>query len=190
MVIKGKDLIFYMIVSGQNVPLCHARTCTINTTAATLPTTTLGSGNAETNVYAGKYAYTIKGDGVNYIGDTADNFTLQTAQINFNKINWTFTDDDNVQWYGVALVTSTTFDSAFDSVSTFQNELLGDGEYTFTQSHITPVPPVGASVTILDQFGNLITSVPAPGSYTVTKFNAIDCGNAFQNEPAIIITAP
>jgi predicted secreted protein len=187
--VKGKDLIFYMIKGGVNVPLCHAKTCTIATTAAILPTTTLGSGKAETNDYSGKYAYTIKGDGLTFIGDELSNFDLQNAQINFNKINWTFTDDVNIQWMGVALVTTTSFDSAFDALSTFNNELLGDGEYTFIQAAEPPLPPVGSVVNILDQFGNLIASVPAPGVYNVTRFNAIDCGNAFQNTPLIIITA-
>lgn len=189
MEIKGKDLVLYVVVSGINVPIFHSRTCTINTTATTLPSTTLGSGFAETNEYSGKYAYTIKGDGLVYIGDNATGLTLQIFQTSFTKVNWTFTDNANVQWYGVALVTSTTFDSPFDNVSSFNMEFQGDGEYTFIDSNVPPVPVINASVRILDQFGNLITSVPAPGSYTVTKFNAIDCGNAFQNTPAIIITA-
>lgn len=189
MFIKGKDLIFYVVISGRNIPICHAKTCTINTTAATLPTTTKLSGNAETNDYSGKYAYTIKGDGVIYIGDFADGYVFQNFQTTFTKINWTFTDNVNVQWFGICLVTSTTFDSPFDNISTFQNELLGDGEYTFIEQNVPPLPPIGSSVTIIDQFGNIIATVPAPGSYGIVKFNAIDCGNAFQNPPLIIITA-
>jgi predicted secreted protein len=174
MIIKGKDLIFYIKIGNVNYPLCHAKTCSINTTAGTLPTTTLGSGRGETNNYSGKYNYTIKGDGITYIGDQVDNFTLQTAQTSFNKINWTFTDASNLQWSGVALVTSTTFDSAFDAVSTFQNELLGDGEYTFIKATIHPIPPLNDAVTIQDQFGNPIATVQAPGTYTVTMFDTID----------------
>lgn len=174
MIIKGRDLIFYIEIAGQNIPLCHARTCTINTTATTLPSTTLNSGRGETNEYAGKYAYTIKGEGLNDAFDVANNFTLQSLQTSFTKVNWTFTDNSDVQWYGTALITSTTFDGAFDAVSSFQNELLGDGEYTFQTGHIVPVPPVGSSVLIQDQFGNAIATVAAPGTYTVTKFDTID----------------
>lgn len=174
MIIKGRDLIFYIQIAGQNIPLCHAKTCTINTTASTLPTTTYLSGKGETNDYAGKYAYTIKGDGLNDPFDLANNFTLQSLQITFTKINWTFTDNKNIQWYGIALITSTTFDGHFDAVSTFQHELLGDGEYTFINGVIPPIPPVGSSVIIQDQFGNPIATVTAPGIYTVTKFDTID----------------
>lgn len=187
--IKGKDLIFYLFINGQNVSIAHAKTCTITTTASVLPTTTYLSGNAETNDYTGKYAYTIKGDGVVYTGDLVDGFKFQDFQTTFTKINWTFTDNNNVQWHGVCLVTSTTYDSSFDNVSTFQNELLGDGEYTFVQNNVTPIPPIGAAVTIIDQFGNLIATVPAPGSYGIVKFNAIDCGAAYQATPLITITA-
>lgn len=189
MFIKGKNLIFYIYINGQPYALYHARTCEINTTAAILPTTTYLSGKGQTNEYAGKYSYTIKGEGLNYIGDKATNFALQGLQTTFSKINWTFTDNANVQWQGVALIVDTKFDSGFDGVSTFSNELLGDGEYTFTQANIPPSPPVGNVVNIFDQFGTLITSIVAPGSYNVTKFNAIDCGSANQSTPLIIITA-
>lgn len=188
MFIKGKDLFFSININGVYYPICHSKTCTINTTASILPTTTFGSGNAETNDYSNKYAYTIKGDGVTYIGDVASNFVLQTLQTTFQKVLWTFTDNENVQWHGTALISSTTFDSSFDAISTFQNELIGDGEYNFIISN-TPIPPINPSVNILDQFGTLIANVPAPGSYIVTRFNAIDCGAANQPPPQIIITA-
>lgn len=175
MFIKGKDLVFYIEIAGQNIPLYHARTASINTTATTLPTTTYGSGKGETNEYAGKYAYTIKGEGLTYIGDLATGFTFQDAQTNFNKINWTFTDNEHVQWYGVALVTSTEFAGDFDSLNGFSSELLGDGEYTFIQSDTPPVPPIGSVVQIIDQLGNLIAVVPAPGTYYVLVFDEIDC---------------
>lgn len=163
-----------MIINGQNVPLFHGRTATINTTATTLPTTTQGSGKGETNDYSGKYAYTIKGEGLTYIGDVFTGFDLQYAQINFNKIYWTLTDDTNIQWYGIALVTSTSFDANFDALNTFSNDLLGDGEYTFIKTDTPPILPPGLVVTILDQFGNFITSVEAPGTYVVTVFDTID----------------
>lgn len=173
-VIKGENLIFYIEIDNQNVPLCHAKTCTLNTVAGVLPTTTFLSGAGETNDYSRKYSYTIKGDGITAAGDIASNFTLQTAQTTFTKINWTFTDNQNVQWFGTCLITSTTFDGAFDAVSTFQHELLGDGEYTFAEANVSPLPPIGSSVIIRDQFGSVIATVPAPGSYTVTRFDTID----------------
>jgi len=175
MFIKGKDLIFYIEIGAQNIPLCHARTATINSTANVLPSTTYGSGKGETNEYSRKYAYTIKADGLTYIGDLANGFTLQTALMNFDKINWTFTDNENVQWYGVALVTQTEFSGDFDAISAFSSEMLGDGEYTFVQTDIPPTPPVGDSVTIVDQLGNIIAVIPAPGTYSVLKFDTIDC---------------
>lgn len=189
MFIKGKDLIFYVIIGGQNVPLLRAKTATINTTAKTLATTTFASGKAETNDYSGKYAYTIKGDGVVYIGDAVDGFTLQNAQTTFTKINWTLTDNNHLQWYGVCLVTTTEFTSGFDAVVLFSNELVGDGEYSFVKTNAPPTPPIGIAVTIVDQFGNTIAVIPAPGVYSITKFNAINCGGANQSTPLITITA-
>lgn len=189
MFIKGKDLVFYVLMGNRNVPVAHAKTCTITTTASVLPTTTYLSGNAETNDYTGKYAYTIKGDGVIYIGDVADGFSFQKFITSFTKVNWTFTDNNNVQWSGVCLVTSSSYDSSFDSVSMFQNELLGDGEYTFIENNVPPVPPLVSYVNIVDQFNTLVTSVQAPGTYGIIKFNAIDCGGANQPTPLIIFTA-
>lgn len=189
MFIRGKDLIFYIVIDGQNVPIAHYKTSNLNTTAATLPTTTLQSGKGETNDYSRKYAYTIKGDGLVFIDDYATGLTLQDLQVTFTKVSWTFTDNVNVQWFGVCLITMTEITSDFDSVSLFSSELLGDGEYTFIQANVPPIPPIGASVTINDQFGNVIASIQAPGAFSVTKFNAIDCGNAFQNPSAITITA-
>lgn len=188
MFVKGKDLVFYIEIAGQNKPICHGRTVVLNISAGTLPSTTYGSGSGETNEYSGKYAYTIQGGGLTYIGDEADIFTLQTALMQFNKVNWTFTDDLNIQWYGTVLVTNVGFDSGFDALLTFSNELLGDGEYTFIKSDTPPTPPITDYVTILDQLGTLIAQVPAPGTYSVLRFNAIDCGGANQPEPLIIIT--
>lgn len=194
MFIKGKDLYFYMLIGNENVVLFHARTASINSTSGVLPSTTKNSGNAETNEYSRKYAYTIKVEGLTYIGDQFTGFNLQTAQTSFTKINWTFTDNENVQWYGVALVTSTTFDGDFDNLNSFDAELLGDGEYTFIQSDVPPTPPIGDTVSIIDQFGNVIAVVTAPGTYAVTKFDTIDLRsfNPATDQPItpqIVITA-
>lgn len=193
MFIKGKDVYFYIEMQGVSVPLVHARTAEITTYNGVIPTTTFSSGKGETNNYSRKYSYTIKAEGLTFIGDQFNGFDLQTAQVNFNKINWTMTDNSNIQWFGIALVTQTTFDANFDALSTFSGDLLGDGEYTFIESNVPPIPPIGASVSIVDQFNNLIALVPAPGTYQVTKFDTIDLrfvdGSLNPVTPQIVVTA-
>lgn len=111
--------------------------------------------------------------------------TFQDFILQSNKMDFIFTDSENIEWSGTVLVTQIDNDSPVDNVSTFTNAMLGDGELTKVTGSIVP-PPVGSSVTISDQLGNIVAIVPAPGTYTVLKFDAIDL-RSIGTTPEIII---
>lgn len=113
--------------------------------------------------------------------------TFQDYILLSNKMAFIFTDSENIEWSGVVLLTQIDNDSPVDNVSTFSNTMLGDGELTKVTHSVVP-PPVGSSVTIKDQLGNVIAVVPAPGEYTVLRFDTIDLGDSTMQSPDIIIT--
>lgn len=113
--------------------------------------------------------------------------TFQDFILQSNKMDFIFTDAENIEWSGTVLLTQVDNDSPVDNVSTFTNAMLGDGELTKVTGSIVP-PPVGSAVTISDQLGNILAIVPAPGVYTVTKFDSIDLGDSTMPTPDIIIT--
>lgn len=113
--------------------------------------------------------------------------TFQDYILLSNKMDFIFTDSENIEWSGTVLLTQVDNDSPVDNVSTFSNAMLGDGELTKVTGHIIPIPP-GVAVTIRDQLGNAIAIIPAPGEYTVTRFDSIDLGDSTMQAPDIIIT--
>ncbi len=104
-----------------------------------------------------------------------------------DKLPFIFTDSDNISWSGVVLVTQVDMDSPVAAMSTFTTALLLDGDLTQVTTGVIPPPP-GSSVIIQDQFGNILAVVPAPGTYTVLKYDTID-QQGWLNPDLIIIAA-
>lgn len=113
--------------------------------------------------------------------------TFQDYILLSNKMDFIFTDNENIEWSGTVLLTQVDNDSPVDNVSTFSNAMLGDGELIKVISGVIP-PPAGLSVIIRDQLGDVIATIPAPGEYTVTRFDSIDLGDSTMQSPLIIIT--
>lgn len=187
-VILGKNLNIYYTLNGNNYPLAHATDCIIELTSETQETTTQSSGKGKTFDYKGKYSYTLSADGITNLVDIANFSVFQQAIIQSTKLIFLFTDLSQVQYSGIVLITKNSLKSPFDAASTFSNAMLGDGELTIVVTSV-PVPPVGINVSIIDQFGNVLAVVPAPGTYSVLRFDTIDCGAAIQLNPLIIMQA-
>lgn len=188
-IIKGSNLNLYYLLNGVNQPAAHATNCKISLTADTQETTTRNSLKGKTFDYLGKYSYTLTLDGItNYI-DVANIGVFQDAIMKSNKLNFIFTDDFNVEWSGTILMTQNDVDSQLKDISTFTNAMLGDGELTRIDINTGPLPPLGNTVEIIDQFGDILANVVAPGTYSVLRFDNINCGNASTVSPLIVIQA-
>jgi hypothetical protein len=109
---------------------------------------------------------------------------FQDAIMQAKKLPFVFTDYANTLQSGTILATSLDFDSPFDNISSFSNEMLGDGELTAVTYGVPPVPT--QSVIIQDQFGDTLAIVPAPGVYNVLRFDTIDCRG--WSNPDLVIT--
>lgn len=187
-VILGKNLNIYYTLNGNNYPFAHATDCMIELISDTQETTTQSSGKGKTFDYKGKYSYTLTADGITNLVDVANFSVFQQAIIQSTKLLFLFTDLSQVQYSGTVLITKNSLKSPFDAASTFNNAMLGDGELTIVITSV-PTPPVGINVSIIDQFGNVLAVVPAPGTYSVLRFDTIDCGGAIQLNPLIIMQA-
>jgi len=172
-IIQGKNLNLYYILNGYSYPACHATDCKISLTADTLETTTKNGLKGKTFDYQGKYTYSLSLNGITNLIDTANFSIFQDAIMQSNKLLFIFTDSESIQWSGTVLITATQLDSPVSAISTFSNDMLGDGELVKVTTGVTP-PAAGSSVDIIDQFGTVLTSIPAPGSYAVLRFDAID----------------
>jgi hypothetical protein len=176
--IKGRDLNLYYVINGFNYPAAHATNCKIQFSADTQETTTKNTQRGKTYEYSGKNGYTLSLDGLTNLIDVANIAVFQTALMTSQKLNFIFTDVSNVQWMGTVLVTGLDIDSMFNAMSNYTHNMLGDGDIVPIYYDV-PNPPVGAVVNIIDQFGDIIAMVTAPGSYSVVVFDAIDEGDAF-----------
>lgn len=184
--IKGNDFFLYLPINGYNYPVCHSDDCKLDTTRDTIETTTRNGLNGKTYNYYGKPSYQITLSGITNTFDEANPFYVQEALMNAVKLPFIFTDSSNITWSGIALVPNTSFDSPSNNISHYSTGLLVDGELTMVTEGVTP-PPTGSAVTILDQFATLLSTIPAPGSYSVLRFDTLDL-SGWAN-PDIIITS-
>lgn len=186
-IINGRNLNLYYILNGYTYPVCHATDCKISLVAETKESTTKNNIKGKTYIYQGKYSFTLSLTGITNLVDTANISVFQDAILLSNKLQFIFTDSENIQWSGTVLINQVDVDSPVSNASTFSNAMMGDGELTKVTTGIIP-PPIGSSVTIVDQFTNVLAIIPAPGTYSVTKFDSIDLGDSTPTTPVIIIT--
>ncbi len=129
--INGNDLALYVDVNGVNKVVCYAKNCSLNPQHKVIETTTKKGGKWETYKYkSAGYSISVSG---NFNAAIGNGIALEDALRRGLKINWTFTDGKNIRYWGRVLVTSAAIDSPMDAMSTFSNQLLGDGAYDFEQ---------------------------------------------------------
>jgi len=185
--IKGTDLNLFFTLNGYSYPAAHATDCIIDLSAETQETTTQNGLKGKTFDYKGKYTYTLQLSGISNLIDLVNFSTFQDAILQSNKLLFIFTDSNNIQWAGTVLITNVNLDSPLSGISSFKNQMLGDGELTKV-AHVLPPPPAGSSVVIKDQSGNTIATIQAPGQYNVLIFDTIQQGGANPVTPLLTIT--
>lgn len=189
-VIKGKDFMLYVLADNEPVPVCYARDCVLNLSHELVEKTTKQNNKFRNYGYR-RATYTISLNGLLNAVDGNGSY-FQDALLNGDTIFWTFSDGINFEWNGEVLVTSAGFNSAYDALAEFNNELQGNGEPEKIvlptantdpdQSGSEGTPTVTEYVTIKDQDGVTIAKVPAPGIFNVVRFTEIwdDLSNSNQ----------
>jgi len=185
--IKGKDIDLFYNLNGQYYAVAHARDCTIKVTTETQETTTKNTLRGRTFNFIGKYTYTLALKGITNFLDVPNIAILQGLIMTGTKVQFAFTDQENVQYSGVVLLTSSDMDSPYDGLSQNSFEMTGDGELGIITTDVPPIPLPNETVTIIDQFGNVVATIIAPGSYSVIRFDTIDEGFADKPIPTLII---
>jgi len=186
--ILGKDLLFYVVINGVGYSVSHATDTSIKLSRELLEKTTKDGGSGKRFNYASKYSYTLSvSEYTNFI-DAPNISVFQDMILLTGKMNFIFTDLNYIQWTGTVLLTESDSNSPFDQISASQLSFQGDGELTKVTTNIPPIPLPTETVTIVDQFGNVIATIVAPGSYAVLRFDTIDEGHANAPLPQLIIT--
>jgi hypothetical protein len=188
MLLEGKNLNLYFPIGGTVSLAAHATDIVIDLTADTQETTTRNTLKGKTNDYKGKYSYTLSMDGITNFIDDANVSDFQDCILQGLKLDFIFTDYNQIEWTGTILVTNVNVSSAYNAMSLFKSTLLGDGELIKIVNNVPP-PPIGLYVDIVDQLGNQLAMIQAPGTYSVLRFDTIDCGGAIQPNPLIIMQA-
>lgn len=165
MAIKGKDLIFYISINGISQPLAYSKNCTLVQTAETLETTTKGSGAAKSFNY-GRTSYKLTVTSLTDLTDSNySSLFLQNCLNNRVKVLWSFQLSGTQYYSGQVLVTQAQLDAAFDGVSGFSCELIGDGGVTISAT----IPPISQNFNYLRIYqGDYRLSVDGNGMQVVT----------------------
>lgn len=185
--ILGKDLSLFFSFNGQYYILAHSTDCELAVMGEMQETTTKNTLRGKTFSFTGKYSYTLKAKGFSTFFDVPNFVVLQQLIMTGTKIQFAFTDQFSVQYSGVLLITTSTITSQFDQISTFQNDMTGDGELGIIATDVPPIPLPTETVNIIDQFGNIIAVITAPGSYQVLVWDTIDEGFAVKSAPLLVI---
>lgn len=185
--ILGKNLNLYFTLNGNDYVIGHATACSIKLSAEIQETTTKNSIKGRTYDYTNKYTYVLSLTEFTNFVDVANLSVFQDFIMQSGKVNFIFTDLSFVQWTGTILITESDTDSPFDKISSTTLTLQGDGELTKVTTNIPPIPLPSGNVTIVDQFGAIIATVVAPGSYSVLRFDTIEQGHAAPQTNLLII---
>lgn len=185
-VIKGNDVVFYLQIEGVNRAVCQAKDTKLTTTADLIETTTKDGKRAKTFNYQGKNTSYLTVSGLTNLLDEANFSTFTTLLLAAQKIPFLFTDNNSFQYTGVALIPTVDFDSPDNAISSFNTTLQVDGELVPVYTPDVPVP-IGNAVQIIDQFGNVLATIVAPGTYQVLQYDIIDARG--WADPDLIIIA-
>lgn len=185
--IRGQNLNLYFVLNGIGYTIGHATDCLIKLSAEVFETTTKNSIKGKTFSYSAKYSYQLTLTEYTNFSDIPNISVLQDMILLSGKLNFIFTDLNFIQYTGTVLLTESDSDSPFSAISSSQLTFMGDGELVKVTTDIPPIPLPTGSVTIIDQFGTVIATVIAPGSYAVLRFDTIDEGHADAPPPQLII---
>lgn len=185
--IRGSDLNLYFTIAGVSWVVGHSTDCSIKVTADVQETTTKNTLKGKTYDYTNKYSYTLTLAEFTSFLDVPNLSVFQDAIMQATKLLFVFTDQFSIQWSGTVLINDSETDSPFAAISSTNITLQGDGELVKVTTNIPPIPLPTETVQIIDQFGNVIATVVAPGSYAVLRFNRIEQGHAVRNDPQLII---
>jgi len=134
--VKGKDVVLSVLQGGVNTVIGCIRSVSITTTTDTLETTTRGTGQYKT--YTGtQQGFTITCEGLVSLADRFSGPNLVALQQSraTNLYQLQFTDGANFATYqGRMLITNTTQSGETQGLVSFNCDLIGSGElsYTFT----------------------------------------------------------
>jgi predicted secreted protein len=185
-IIRGKDLDLYFLIDGVPCLAAHAQDCTLKLSADITEVTTKDGRKGKSFDYQGKYSYVMELKGLSQFYDQANLYTFQEAVLLSTKLLFAFTNAQQVLYSGTLLMPEVDMDSPVEGVSVFSTSMQGDGELLITLSSGGDIP-LPNTVDIIDQFGNIIAVVPAPGAYNVLVFNRIEQGHADAPAPDLII---
>ena len=186
--IRGSDLNFYFVINGIGYSVAHATDAQIKLSRELLEKTTKDGTQGKRFSYAAKYSYTLSVSEYTNFVDVPNISVIQDMILLAGKMDFIFTDLNYIQYTGTVLLTESDSNSPFDQISASQLSFQGDGELTKVTTNIPPIPLPTETVTIVDQFGNVIATIVAPGSYAVLRFDTIDEGHANAPLPQLIIT--
>jgi len=187
--IRGSNLNLFFLLNGVACVLGRATQCSIKLTAEVQETTTRNTIKGKTFDYTAKYSYTLSLTEYTNFVDIANLSVFQDFIMESGKVQFVFTDQNFIEWTGTVLITESDTDSPFKSVSSTTLTLQGDGELTKITTDIPPLPLPTENVVISDQFGNVIATVVAPGTFSVLRFDTMDFGGAIKPPPDLIIIA-
>jgi len=170
-ILKGNDLVLYIVIGGVNTAVCHTKDTKLTIEADIQETTTKDGGNSKRYEYQGKGGFSLTCNGLTNYLDVANFSYFQDVVLNRQKIPFVFTDNEDTTYTGTVLVPSIDIDSPDNAISSFNTTLIGDGPLVKDNS---PIPIPTNIVQIVNQFGDVKALVEAPGSYSVLEFDTID----------------
>jgi hypothetical protein len=147
--IKGKDLILYVDVSGVLSPVKYAKDCQINISVDSLETTTKGSGNWHGYVTSARGA-TIQHSGLHSFEQYTASMFFIDAIMNRAKVAFTFSDYENqgIEMSGECIINTANITSPFDNISEITVGLTLDGPLLVQRN------PIVSNLFLADQYGN------------------------------------
>jgi hypothetical protein len=134
MPIKGSNLNLFIQIDNQYEKVCFSQNCVLEFTADLIETTTKDGSRAKRYEYGG-YGWVLRLSGISDLSGSVTFLTLQQALVNGGKLLFVFGDavNESVYYSGTVLVSSASLDTAYNALSTFSNDLVGDGEFTTIQ---------------------------------------------------------
>lgn len=147
--ILGKDVILSVLVDGNYVPICCAKTCKLTTTAEIAGKSTIGSGLWKENK-ALNMSFTLSSDGITTLDSNTNLYTLRQLQFALQPVQVQFeTIQDNVAIVYTATCLIQTVDESGTSndAGTYNAQFIGTGELLMDLIDLLLMPPDDFDIT-------------------------------------------